>query len=399
MRRLVAALIVTIPALARAQAEEPAPEAAPPVEATPAPIAATPPAPAIEVKPSPTPTPPAASPSPSSSFAPWPTARLALELELFTTARWIHQPGDDLTDVRLDRGEAGLAVALAPRAAAELRLEAIRSAGEGGALGVDGDSTVVRVKIAQVTGSVDAGSLRLDGALGFVPDPWLRTLEAGYSLRPLSRTASERLLGWPTSDLSAEVRASWGPARLSISAGNGEGLRYPERNSGKTTTAVLEVVAIDARALRLVLAGVGRDGSVGSAAVRDKRVGGGATVLSPRVRAGGEAVRAWGLGDRGEVKGLALAGWAEVTLAPRLALAGRGATLGLAGGGRSSSFGGAVAVDPWRVEHGALRLWLAVERATTSGDASPIVGGATGNATSVFVIASATAPFTLERAP
>jgi hypothetical protein len=366
-------------------APDPAPAPVPEAMTRPAPVPAEPP-PADVAAPVDEPAPPA--------FAPWPSARLAFDLELFTSARWTHQTGDDLTELRLDRGEAGVRVALSPRAAAaELRLEAIRSAGEGGALGVDGDSMVVRVKYAQVTGTFDAGDVRVDGALGFVPDPWLRTVEDGYPLRALSRTASERLLGWPTADLSAEVRASFGPARLSIAAGNGEGLRYPERNTGKTTTAVLELVPLHTRELRLSLAGVGRDGSIGPASVRDRRAGGAATVVTAHVRGGFEAVHAWGLGGRGDVTGTALAGWAEAAVVPRAWVSARGATLGLAGGGRSSTFGGAVSAEPWLVPHGELRLWLAVDRVTTSGAASPVPGAVTGDATLIMLIASAEAPY------
>ncbi len=331
-------------------------------------------------------------------FTPWPTARLALELEVFSSARRTIQTGDDLSELRLDRGELGARVALAPRAAAELRVEAIRSAGEGGTLGVDGDSTVVRVKYAQLTGSFEAGRLRIDGALGFVPDPWIHMLEDGYSLRPLSRTGSERFLEWPTGDLAVQALASFGPARLSVAVGNGEGLRYPERNRGKTTTVVLEVVPIHTRELRVAIAGVGRDGSLGAASVRDRRLGGGAMVVSPYVRAGVEAVRAWGLGDRGEVVGTELAGWAEVSPNARISVAARGATLGVMNG-RASSLGGAVAVTPWLTRTGGLRVWLALDRQTTSGAASPLPSVATGDATVVMLIASATADFLVEPMP
>jgi hypothetical protein len=330
--------------------------------------------------------------APPPAFAAWPTARLALDLRLFTSARWTKQTGDDLTALQLDRGEVGVRVGITRQAAAELRLEAVRSAGEGGTLGVDGDSMVARIKVAQVGGTVDLGPVRLDGALGFVRDPWIATLEDGYSLLALSRTASERLLGWPTSDLSAEVRASVGPARLSVAVGNGEGLRYPERNSGKTTTAVLEVVPIHTRDLRIAFAGVGRDGSLGAASVRDRRAGGGATVITPLVRAGVEAVRAWGVGDRGDVVGTALAGWAEATPMPRLSIAARGASFGIMSG-RASTFGGAVVVTPWPSSLGELRVWLAIDRQTTSGTASPLPGVAPGDATVLMLIVSAEAPY------
>lgn len=302
---------------------------------------------------------------------------LAVDVAVFSQAR----AREDLTEMRLDRAELGATVGFG-----EVRVEAVRSAGEGGALGVDGDSLVPRVKYAQAMGSVLAGPLKLDGALGLVPDVWLRTLETGYPLLPLSRTGSERLLGWQVADLAAAGKATWGPASLAVSVGNGEGLRYPERNTGKTTTAVLAVTL----APWLVLAAVGRDGSIGPASVRDHRAGGGATLTTEYVRAGAEAVHAWGLGDQGDLTGTLLAGWAMVTPLERLGLAARGATLKLTGG-RQSTFGGAVMAVAWPR---ALSVWLAVERETTSGSASPVPGAATGDATTVMLIAAATGRYT-----
>ena len=248
-------------------------------------------------------------------WAPWQVARLAIELELTTQARLAHRTGDDLSELRLERGELGGRIALGHDAAAELRFEAIRSAVEGGSLGIDGDSTVFRLKTAQVIGTHrfgDAdGALRIDGAIGFVPDPWIRTREDDDTLEPLSRTGSERLLGWPTSDLAGVIRGSVGPARATVAIGNGEGLQFPERNTGKTTTAVLEVAPIATRTLRLTIAGVVRDGSIGVASIRDRRYGGGVIAVSPRIRGGAEVVFAQGIGDVGEAEGLLVGGWAD----------------------------------------------------------------------------------------
>lgn len=370
-------------------APEPQPE---PEPAAQPPVATQPPPPANNIPPLATASPPVV----LSPFARWPRELFALDLSLVTQARWTQQPGDDLTEVKLDRGELGAVVALAPRALAELRLEAVRSAGEGGALGVDGDSLVVRIKRAQAAGEFDLGSARIDGALGLVQDPWLAVLEQGYPLLPLSRTASERLLGWPVSDLSAEVRAIVGPARLSIAAGNGEGLRYPERNQGKTTTAVLEVVPVNTLGLLIDVAAVARDGSIGPASVRDRRAGGAVTVVASRVRAGIEAVHAWGLAGHGEVTGTVLEGWGALELPARTSVAARGATLGLSGGGRSSTFGGAVAITPWSSPQGALKLWLAIDRQTMSGNAAILPDAGLGDATTIMFIASATGAYLVE---
>ena len=320
--------------------------------------------------------------------------RLAVELELFTDAAWVRRDGPDLTQFRLDRGEVGATVGLGPQAGSELRLESLRSAAEGGALGIGGDSIVVRVKRAQVFGHVELGDVRLDGAAGITADPWLAEVENGYTLRPLSATGSERLLGWPTSDLAAVARASYGPVRLDVSFGNGEGLRYPERNNGKTTTAVFEVRPFVTREVRVAV--MGRDGSIGPALVRERRVGASAMFGSDEGRVGLEVVRAWGIGDRGDLVGTVLAGWGEVQPIDHLFVAARGATIGFDAGGRSTTVGGAVAVEPWHDHAARLRVWLAIDHTSSSGAAMPLPGADPGTATTVMLIASTTAPFTVD---
>jgi len=429
-------LLVASPALALAQ---PAPD-----EPGPTPDATAPAATTELPPPSPAPPPPATSPAelknsyrvisegqaypaPASAlFADPAHHKLELDLEMFGTGAYTSSDGPAFSEFRLDRGELGAVIGLGPYLGSELRLETIRSAENGGELGIAGDSIVVRIKRAQVFGDYDiAGapeSLSVHGALGITPDPWITALETDYPLRPLSATASERVLGWPTSDLAGLGRVTYGPVRLSVSFGNGEGLDYPERNNGKTTTGVIEAVPLNTPDARLRIAAVARDGSVGPARMRDRRFGGGATLWTPLVGAGLEAVQAYGIADRGDLEALALSGWAEVRPAMPLALVGRFSTIGYAnGGGRASSFGGAVALEPWRdrtFDHrareqcrtqradqhrcigmetiGYARLWLALDRTTTSGAAMPIPGADAGAATTLLLIVSTTAPFTVD---
>ncbi len=391
--------LLASPAFAQdAPAGEPAPDVAPVPDPSPPPADPPPSEVAAEARVAmPNDTPPAVEVTPAKTpFAPWSAAKIALDLELVSHARYASKAGTNLSELRLDRGELGARVGLGEHAAAQLRLEAIRSASDGGALGIDGDSTVVRVKYANVAGSATLGPVIVDGALGFVGDPWIRTIEDGYTLKPLSRTGSERLLGWATSDLAALVRGTVGPVRASVSVGNGEGQRYPERNDGKTTTAVAEVVAVDTDDVRASVAGMFRDGSIGVARVRDRRAGGGATLITPWACGGVEVVKAWGIGDRGDAEGLAIGAWADGRIVEKLHVAARVATLGYAAGGRASTFGGAIAVEPWTKDLARLRIWLAVDRITSSGAAMPLPGADAGDATVAMIIASATAPFLVD---
>jgi hypothetical protein len=405
-------IVVILPALVHAQPSpqpapsDPAPKPVPPP--VPDPLAPTTPA-APPAAPAPTDvyvvsTPRANDPSwgldvtPPYMSVPFPrerSQRLIVDLELFTSGDWTLRDGSDLAQFRLDRGELGTTFRYNSHAGAELRLETLRSAAEGGALGIAGDSLVVRPKRAQVFADFDASKVAVHVALGVTPDPWLAVLEEDYPLRPLSPTASERFLGWPTSDLAALVRVDSGPVRLSISVGNGEGLSYPERNNGKTTTAVAEVVPFHLVLQRLRFMVMGKNGSVGPGLVRDHRVGGGATFYNDFLSIGSELVRAWGVGDRGDVAAWVIGGWADVHTGGPFRLAVRAATIGYDAGGRHSTIGGALAIVPFDDDppvkydsRSPLRVWLAVDRSTASGNAAPLPGSDPGNATTLMLIAS-----------
>jgi len=333
---------------------------------------------------------------PPAPFLVGPRARLAIEVELFADAGWIARSGPDLTQFRLDRGETGATVGLGRHGGAEVRLESVRSAAEGGELGVAGDSLVMRVKRAQVFGDYESSGATLIGALGMTPDPWITALEEDDTARPISATGSERLLGWPTSDLAALGRVAWGPVRLTIAFGNGEGQAYPERNTGKTTTGVVEVLPLDTPDARLRVMAMARDGSLGPGSVRDRRFGGGATFASPLASAGVELVRAYGLDEVAAPEAWLLGGWAEVRPIPHTAAVARGMTIGYDAGGRQTSVGAALAVEPWRgPARGRMRLWLALDRTTSSGAAMPLPGFDPGDETTLMVLASTTAPFAI----
>ncbi len=81
---------------------------------------------------------------------------------------------------------------------------------------------------------------------------------------------------------------------------------------------------------------------------------------------------------------------------PYTALVARGQTLGYDAGGRSTTFGGAIAIEPWHDARGRLRLWLAVDRTTNAGAAMPLPGFDPGDETTIMVLASTTAPFAIE---
>lgn len=308
--------------------------------------------------------------------------KLAVDMQLFVDGDY----QKDRSQIVLDRGEAGVTVGLGRYAAAELRLEAARSAQDGGALGIAGDSLVARIKRAQITGGYELNDLlRLDGAAGLAYDPWIGALELGYPELPLHRTADETLLGDSPSDLALIAKATIAKlVTATVAVGNGEGLSYPERNTGKTTTGVLEVRPVDG----LRVAAMARDGSIGPASVRNHRFGGLASFHHELFDAGVEVDHALGLAGMGQLTGTALAGWGEVRPIDDAIVALRGATLRLDGGSRNT-VGGALAVEP----SSGLRVWLAIDRTTSNGTAMPLFTDP-GDATTIMLIVSATKRFT-----
>jgi hypothetical protein len=142
----------------------------------------------------------------------------------------------------------------------------------------------------------------------------------------------------------------------------------------------------------VTLSGVARDGSIGVASIRDRRFGGAAAVLTPWARGAVEVVAAQGLADRGDSNGLLVGGWAEASVVEHVFAAVRGASLRYSGDeGRVSTVGGGVAIEPWP----KLRLWIAVDHTNTTGTAMPVPGADAGEATTIMLIASAIAPFTV----
>ena len=125
---------------------------------------------------------------------------------------------------------------------------------------------------------------------------------------------------------------------------------------------------------------------------------GAATITAPVVSAGVELVRALGIADRGDAQAWVISGWGEARPMAHFAVDARFATVGYdAGGGRFTSAGGAFAVEPWKDHgNGRLRFWLALDRTSSSGSAMPLAGADPADATTLLLVASATAPFILD---
>jgi hypothetical protein len=195
------------------------------------------------------------------------------------------------------RVEAGLATE-GPEAQALGRvvLAAVRSGGETGYIGVDGESLVTVVQVAEAAAAWPALGLSVAG--GVVDDPWVRSGDALWGLRAVAPGMGEDL-GWmEPSDVGAW--AGWAAregrvrARATLSAG--EGARMRERNDGKDLSLLVSVQPRGEHRGGLLAQAYAREGSRGLGSAPDHRAGARLGWESARLRGGAEVLAAWGVG-------------------------------------------------------------------------------------------------------
>lgn len=246
-----------------------------------------------------------------------------LESQVFVGGEWLSTQEESFQQFFLSRAEAGLWSFWDARRdlGAELRLEAVRSAGPQSVLGVDGDSLVLRVKRGWGFARHHWGPVGAEARLGLIPDPWVDVLVRHYPLRGLSASLSERGLFFDTSDLGAALHLELleGLAQLRLALTNGQGRNQIEQNSGKNTTALLLLRPLSrptasGQPMELRLLGAWRDGSQGVGAARDHRLALGALWTSPWADLGAEWIQAWGYLGRGELKARGLGLWGSAPL-------------------------------------------------------------------------------------
>jgi len=241
----------------------------------------------------------ALSPLPAPPGAPGEAAPACLHLDLQAAGRLHHEaPDTGVADLfSLPRARAGLALTRGEIAAGRAVFSAVRSGGESGAVGVDGESLVARVEIAEVRATWRRVGLAL--AAGLVDDAWIVTGDQAWGFRDVAPTLGEEQ-GWQArSDLGGALAwtAPESLATASLTTHSGEGARYRERNDGKDTTAVLTLrpLALAGSADALAVSLMGRDGSRGLNSARDHRAGARLSGALGPVALGAEAALAWGV--------------------------------------------------------------------------------------------------------
>jgi hypothetical protein len=241
--------------------------------------------------------------------------RLIVFGEVFGNWEFSERDESAFNEFRIDRAEFGLGWRFPVEAGFFVRMETIRSAGPDSLFGIAGNSIIPRLKEGYAFYEPKVWRGEVTARVGLIPDIWVQTLLDRYQLRAASPLASERNQFFARSDVGAsvgyEILDGLVAARVAVT--NGEGRARVERNNGKNTTAVVSVSPVDFELFdqpaEFAAHVMGRDGSTGVDSTRNHRVAGALTLDNPRLSAGVEFARAWGLADRPGLDAVTLGGW------------------------------------------------------------------------------------------
>lgn len=240
-----------------------------------------------------------------------PGSALRLDLEVAGEVRQTLPDAGLSRELRLSRAMLGLGVERVGPASARVQLQAVRSGGESGYIGIAGESIVPRFQVAEA--GLDAslgGELRL--VAGLVLDPWVDGAQQAWGQRSLGPVMAEEQAWMSPSDIGGTVRWVMAGRLLGAAVGlqTGEGLAARERNDGQDLVGLLELRPLAGIGSELLTVAVmGRDGSRGVALARDHRLGARIHTEHRWVQGGVEALAGWGLdGDPARVPG-GLSAW------------------------------------------------------------------------------------------
>jgi hypothetical protein len=331
VKRLFAALLcAALPVVARAEeapppapagtsaevpAPAPEPPASPPVASAPPLFAVAPPPAADDLPPRPT---------PSLVMTPVQGLTLAPLVEIF--AHYQHRTtyaadgaNDWFHEFSLQRAFLGLD-ARWNGAEARVILEAVRSANDGGTVGVAGNALVTNVREAFAGYTYrlgdDAKYGAVEGRLGIVPTLVIPTIEQAWRLRVLEKSTLERAaLAYPA-DVGAVLRyeAPKHIGDVAVALENGEGYQRPELNRGKNLEVALRArpLAFHPRLVPLTLLVAYQNGSLSTGSARADRVTTGLLWIGERVTGGAAFTYGWGVEGDGAKPSFLLDAFARV---------------------------------------------------------------------------------------
>lgn len=193
-------------------------------------------------------------------------------------------------------------------------VDTVRSGGDAGYIGIDGEALAPVVEIAEVRWDWRRVGLALAG--GQIDDPWAAAVEAAWG-RP------DVLASLPTASGFMDRAdtggwASWtapgGVLSATLAATTGEGGLRRERNEGTNVTGVVHVRplarAVDAPIV-VDVAVFARDGSRGLGQAPDHRAGAAVFVAHPWVAGGVDGLLGWGFAGDGTGRPAGVSLWAR----------------------------------------------------------------------------------------
>lgn len=234
------------------------------------------------------------------------------------------------TRMELPRARALFQLQTPYGASVRIALEPVRSGGENGYIGIDGESFVPRFQIAEARWDWNQAGLAVAG--GIVDDLWTMSVQDAWGLPQVDFTLGMDQ-GWlERADVGAWV--SWTSpkafATVTASLTSGEGYRRRERNNGKNATFLATfrpLVWLENPDEGLEISAMYRDGSRGVEVARDHRAAVRASYVHPWAAGGVEALWGWGAnGDSSQLPfgvsawartgdALPVVGWARVDVA------------------------------------------------------------------------------------
>jgi hypothetical protein len=279
----------------------------------------------------------------------------------------------------LPRARTGVGVS-AQGAGARLLLGTVRSGGDDGYIGVDGEALVPRVEVADARFQAPAVGLSI--AAGLVDDPWVVTGNQAWGYRPFAAEMSQDQ-GWnERSDLGALAAwtspGAWVTAATTLTSG--EGLARRERNGGQNLAGLVVVrpMAATAHPDGLQVTIYGRDGSRGLGLSRDHRLAGRVSGQLGPALGGVEHMRAWGVAGDAARRPTGWSAWAGTRADQPLALVARLDRIDLDPDGDDDRLhvlrAGAGARLPWRASPAPARLMAVLERTHRQPDATALAG-------------------------
>ena len=195
-----------------------------------------------------------------------------------------------------------------------LFLGPVQTGGDVGYIGVDGESIVYRVQMADIRWYPTRS---IGFAAGMVEDLWVESGNELWGLRAVEGIGAEYHTWMTRGQLGGSVRYTF-PKNLGtavVSMHTGEGAFRRERNLGKNTAVYLRLTPFQTDLLSIEA--YGQDGSYGFSSARNHRLGFRATSLNLlaqqfEVRSGFSGLKAWGLNGNLVDEPFLLSAWTQI---------------------------------------------------------------------------------------